>query len=131
MNDLTETEKIRLNEIMSQFDFEKVHRCMILMNWRWVTDTGFEVPDLKTIKHSAKGLIITVILSYLRQKISGYSGSGGFQVSYNHYHDYIEMQFILTEWMDDYIVDEEVYKSALQREKRKKTIKKLLDGTGE
>jgi hypothetical protein len=129
MNDLSETEVVRLNELITQFDFKEVHKCMTLMNWKWAgvsTENG--VPSLDDIKKNAKRLVIDVIKSYLRTKTSGSIGTGGFEISYNHYSDYIEMKFVVAEWTDDYILEEDVYKTALKSEKRKKTIKTLLDG---
>ncbi len=137
MNILSETETVRLNEIMNQFDFNKVHKCMKLMDWKWgifskesAPNITYNVPTLENIKNSAKDLITTVIISYLRTKTSGFTGTGGLEIFYNHQQDYIEIKFVLTEWIDDYILEEDVYKKALIKENRKKTIKTLLDDAG-
>lgn len=53
----------RADLIMQNFDFEKVQQHMQSTDWRWVSDGGMQVPDLDTIKSTARSLLTQAIWS--------------------------------------------------------------------
>ena len=44
----------KIKKIMKHFDFEKVHKVMELLDWKWKTEEGVEVPSIKQLKKYAK-----------------------------------------------------------------------------
>ena len=116
---LLDSERVRFHEIIDNFDFEKVHRCMTLMDWRWATTNG--VPSLEDIKNNASRLLLDVIIG-IRFRFSEdyYIGTGGFHVTYNKKYDVILLSFVITDWDDSYIEESIAYK-------RCKKIEKMLE----
>ena len=56
-NMLMECEKQKIKSIMKNFDFERVHKVMELLDWHWAfTSNG--VPTVEEIKHEAEGILI-------------------------------------------------------------------------
>ncbi len=100
---------------------------MIFFNWEWATNKGFIVPDINEIKLTAKKILSDVIITYLRKNKTGYISNGGFSGTYNRKSNSLILQFILSEWEDEYIIEEDQYKAALKKENRQSTINKLLD----
>ena len=43
-----------VKEVISTFDFDKVHKVMTILNWTWYYDT---VPDLLELKSKAQGFL--------------------------------------------------------------------------
>ena len=77
------------DEIMDCFDFEKVHSCMVALNWHWFSAGG--VPEKHEIRSSARGI--------LRECIAGRSyGTGGFYASINKEDGVLSLQFIVADW---------------------------------
>jgi hypothetical protein len=67
-----------LDDVMDQFDFDKVHRVMEFMDWVWVTTDGHstEVPSISRLKQAAR--------KHLRRAFAKNItiGSGGLEASY-------------------------------------------------
>jgi hypothetical protein len=114
---LLDSERVRFHEIIDNFDFEKVHRCMTLMDWRWATTNG--VPSLEDIKNTASRLLLDVIIG-IRFSATYNVGTGGFHVTYDKKYDGILLSFVITEWDDSYIEESVAYK-------RCKKIEELLE----
>ena len=91
---LTEKQQEIIDEIMDNFDFEKVHKTMIALNWGWAdSDGGLSIPDLSDIKKSARCRLKTA----MEENVS--CASGGFFVEKED--DYISLKFVVAEW-DNY-----------------------------
>lgn len=86
---LTEKQQEIIDEIMDNFDFERVHKTMIALNW----GCGNGVPDLSDIKKSARCRLKTA----MEENVS--CASGGFFVEKEG--DYISLKFVVAEW-DNY-----------------------------
>lgn len=57
---LTEQQQGWIDEIMDNFDFEKVHKVMVALDWAWVVsleDNLFEIPDKQAIMKDARRLM--------------------------------------------------------------------------
>ncbi len=127
MSDLKESELYRINEIMNEFDFDIVHACMVGMGWTWFSAKGINsIPTVSEIKSTAYCLLKDIVIEYLRNKKTGYMGTGGFEVSYIHDDDYMDLKFVVTEWSDIHITEDIPYKNILKKEKRLEKINKLL-----
>lgn len=46
-----------IDEIMEQFDFNKVHEVMTFLDWKWVTKRGHVIPTLDEIRAEANRLL--------------------------------------------------------------------------
>ena len=121
---LTESEKLRLNEIIKKFNFNRVYKCMNGMNWEWGSSKG--VPTIIEIKKSAKSLLISAI-EHIRKKESVRIGTGGFQVEYSKEVDLLELSFVVSAWDDEDITKNSKYLKTLKKEKRQQYIKKILN----
>lgn len=73
-----------INEVLDNFDFEKVHKVMTFLNWRWISlsEGTSEVPSIAKLVRSAQQYLSMAYdgLSKIDHKESEYmTGSGGFE----------------------------------------------------
>lgn len=79
-----------VEDVMARFDFEKAHKLMVFLNWKWTKSEG--VPSVKEIKDSVRG--------YLQSALNGptdFEGcwSGGFKATKSHGH--LSLDFVPVE----------------------------------
>ena len=87
------TNEDKIKNIMENFDFERVHKTMKKLNWKWFisVEEGERVPTLNEIKETA--------LKMLHDAIEKYSYStGGFSVKYNKDTGRLSLSFVVEEW---------------------------------
>ena len=92
-----------IEECMDWFEFERVHKAMVLLDWKWGMDDDAEVPDLPSLRKTARG--------YLRSAIEQCTGthftvgSGGFEATAhrdpNGMLEGVTLRFILADWYAD------------------------------
>jgi hypothetical protein len=83
------TEQEMIDEIMDCFEFEKVHKTMVALDWKWVSCK--EVPELHEIKKAAR--------EHLKRAIAeGTSWSGGFRATYDGNINVLELMFVVEDW---------------------------------
>jgi len=89
-----------IQEILNSFDFAKVQRVMLLLNWRWFnTERG--VPSEHELRHAALDLL-TAASAF---EPGHYVGTGGFYASMRQSSKgpYLELEFTLehsdSEWV--------------------------------
>lgn len=87
---MTDEQNKAVNEIMDWFDFEKVHKTMRVLRWKW-SGTEEGVPLLGEIKQRARQLLVQSIEE--NTTIS----TGGFRATYSHYENHLNLEFILSE----------------------------------
>ena len=81
----TEEQRDRMMDfVIDAFDFEKVHKVMVDLDWKWVTETGdLVIPDIYRLRSVARRLLRE---SYRCQQKFGYSrgmtAAGGFQACF-------------------------------------------------
>lgn len=80
----------QIKEIMTEFDFEKVHKVMEFLDWKW-TDNG--VPSIYMLKMTAKQLLSEVALS---PNNDTWTETGGFRVEKRF--NKLSLSFVLTDW---------------------------------
>ena len=88
-----------IDDIMDNFDFDKVHEAMTLLGWRWVDhDTkAFEIPHVSELRKRARSLMKDAMNSHM----PSYSiGTGGFEVDKTTIEGktYLSLSFVLTNW---------------------------------
>jgi len=76
-----------IDEIMDSFEFEKVHKTMVALDWRWVGVEG--VPDILAIRKFARNC-----LKYAFHY--GLYGCGGFRATYKE--GILALEFIVEAW---------------------------------
>ena len=83
-----------VQEILDDFDFEKVHSVMNFLNWQWA-NLG-HVPSVKDLEKEARRLLISL------KGEPGIKGTGGLRVSLKQ-DGTLSLKCILTEsWSDPY-----------------------------
>lgn len=80
-----------IDNIMDNFDFEKVYNAMVALDWEWRNEG---VPDVSDLRKEARNLLKTA----LKDKTN--VGTGGFQVQYFSDKDgqYVHLSFVIDEW---------------------------------
>jgi hypothetical protein len=73
MDNLTMATRLAM-ECLSEFDFEKVHKVMTFLDWKWWFPGQPHVPDIEELKRSAEKLLAEVVTD---NKGSTYISSGG------------------------------------------------------
>ena len=88
-----------ITQVMEDFDFEKVHNVMNLLDWRWSnSDGGSDVPSFYKIIKTAEKLLRGVAKYYGDEEFHCFS-TGGFMASLDN--GILALQFILTEITSD------------------------------
>ena len=91
---LTEKQQEIVDDIMDNFDFDKVHNVMVELDWGWGdSDGNLSIPEIWELKKSARRLLKESMEEGLCV------ATGGFQVDKDG--DYISLKFIVEEW-DNY-----------------------------
>lgn len=91
-----------VNEILDEFDFEKVHKVVVALNWKWLTaDTNYDVPTIGDLRKKARKLLNDVI-NY--EKSDVIMSAGGFEARREKYKDVtqIVLKFVVTQWEEEY-----------------------------
>lgn len=88
-----------IDDIMDNFDFDKVHDTMELLGWCWVDhDTkAFEIPHVSELRKRARSLMKEAMAS---SRASYGIATGGFQVDKitEEGGTYLSLSFVLTSW---------------------------------
>lgn len=89
---MTEKEFEAIGNIMDNFDFDKVHEVMSLLNWEWAaTENG--VPTKSELRSEARRLLKMAINDKTRVS------TGGFEVDYiNEGDGFVELKFVVSQW---------------------------------
>ncbi len=86
MNQLTEEQHDELiDRAIDAFDFEKVHKVMVMLQWKWVEENGMtlSVPDIPRMKAAARRSLRGAYKCWKNYGGSqATAGSGGFEASY-------------------------------------------------
>jgi len=98
-----------INEVLANFDFEKVNQTMKALNWTWASI--LEVPTIQQLKESAMDHMNSAIEQVLSEKnkesheVAWISDSGGFKASAwktkKGKLSRVRLEFIVSEWDAD------------------------------
>ena len=91
---MTERQRDSIDEIMDYFDFERVHKVMEFLKWKWAP-IGDLVPEVYQIRQSARRLLKEAI------ERGSSIATGGLAVSYRKHEDgdiSLELSFELDVW---------------------------------
>ena len=104
---MTEKQQILIDEVMDNFDFEKVHLAMVALDWKWATVEG-RVPEIPELKKNARSILKDAIKS----SVEKYNGdgvtcaTGGFYGYYNDKTQTLRLYFAVDQW-GAYVDDED------------------------
>ena len=92
---LTEKEQEAIDNIMDYFDFDKVLKTMIALDWKWVKEDhksidDLEIPSIERIRKAGIKALIRAI------EIKDYTSGGGFEAEYDDGNLYL--RFVVEEW---------------------------------
>lgn len=91
-----------IDDIMDNFDFDRVHDTMEMLGWGWVDrDTGdYAIPEISELRKRARGLMKEAMVS---RQPSYRIATGGFQVDKTTEKGevFLSLSFVLTSW-DNY-----------------------------
>lgn len=74
------------NSCLYHFDFDKVHKVMQKLDWKWYNKDG--VPDISSLMQTAENLLRSAISSLLNSKeCLSYAATGGFRAEAYRYAD--------------------------------------------
>lgn len=93
---MEETLESKFEWVLDGFDFEKVHRIMTFLDWKWFTLDGVKVPSINQMKEFCRELFEEVA-SGEKDNMA----SGGFSV--RKYGDNIVLEFILADETSEYM----------------------------
>lgn len=74
-----------VDEIMDNFDFDKVVSVMEKLNWKWATDEGtVEVPDVSAVRKMARKLLKNVTFKQTGKEgnFESFNACGGFEAHF-------------------------------------------------
>ena len=90
-----------IEEVMEEFDFEKMFNVMNYLNWEWATcvENGPSVPTIKEIRKLARSLMKDCIKKAQanEHKLMTIS-TAGFEVYYNETDRFLSLKFIVEGW---------------------------------
>ena len=89
---MTITQQELIDEILDQFDFQKVKEVMDALNWTWAIGTESHVPDIPELRKQAREMLWDAIRSKHRM-----IKTGGF-VAEKEDDDTLELRFEVTSW---------------------------------
>jgi len=85
------THQEKIDDVMDWFEFEKVEKAMVALDWQWRT-AAEGIPTVQELRREAR--------KRLREAIqSGYSSTGGFTATYSH--GVLKLAFIIEGWETD------------------------------
>lgn len=84
----------KISDILNNFDFERVHKAMIALEWNWYLGMGGEgIPSVGALKKAARELLSD---AWTKKNIIS---SGGFSAVYDD--GDLVLRFILEEWFSE------------------------------
>jgi hypothetical protein len=96
-----------INNVMDNFDFERVEKVMDCLEWSWGVGHDEHVPDIYEIKQFARHLLADTIirLSHLIENKSLSLSTGGF-VATSYRDGSLSLSFVVEEW--GYSIEEDI-----------------------
>ena len=88
--------KEKIEQIMDNFDFEKVHKAMVALEWEWYFGLdGSRIPSVGALKKRA-GELLSNVDDLICEGDTITSSSGGFEAKY--VDGCLSLSFIVEEW---------------------------------
>lgn len=90
----------RIDEVMDWFDFEKVHKAMVALNWEWI---GVGVPEIPDMRKKVREYMRDTFNRVVAGKNKSFCSCGGFSVTCENQDGVIffNVSFEVAEWITD------------------------------
>jgi hypothetical protein len=95
---MTPKQQDALDNIMDSFDFDKVHKVMVFLNWKWANmDGGIEIPEKYELRSEARRLLKMAI----EEKTT--VSTGGFLAEYREGEEggWMDLKFVISDWDEE------------------------------
>jgi hypothetical protein len=96
---LTDKHYETIMDCLDEFDFERVHKVMMHLNWTY-SDCK-DVPTVEYLRKNARKYLVDVVKEALERKTEYITSTGGFRYEAKHYeNDYLwlRMSFTIEDW---------------------------------
>jgi len=109
------TTQSAIENIIENFNWERVHNTMLTLDWRWATyNSGTEVPSIGALVITAHRLLNDACLLALKNKSDVKTATGGFHAKAlyckeTNQIDNLELYFQITSWDVDLNENDESY----------------------
>ena len=124
MNEFTIKKEKHIQYIIDDFDFEKINKIMVALDWKWYDNGKFYIPTENDLKKCARRLLSDVCL-YDCDIMS----TGGFCAKRKD--DYLRLEFIVEEQSSNIMnldtPNYEKLKKLKERENKLNTINKIVN----
>ena len=110
--------KQQINDILEEFNFERVEKAMKVLHWKYSTSDFKEyIPDIQDLKKTAQRCLEHAIKC-------NFSENGGFLAT--NFGGVLNLYFVLEETINDFydLKDVKIYEKSLNKEKILKKIKR-------
>lgn len=88
-----------IKEVLRNFDFAKVHKCMTIFDWKWIKPGGSEVPSIGTIYQAAEEMLTRAVKGYKENNRIYSLGTGGLMATADE--EMLMLSFVVTQWMEE------------------------------
>lgn len=97
------TKEEQINNIMDCFDFDKVHKAMVALDWKWGMHGGFHIPAQRELRKRAREILRETFdkLEEAEDSRSFTIETGGFEAratSYDNEDIKLELRFSVSTW---------------------------------
>ena len=99
MTILTDKHYETIMDCLDEFDFDRVHKVMMHLNWTYSDDK--DVPTVEYLRKQARGYLIRVATEALEKNTEYITGTGGFRYEAKLYEDgylWLRMAFEIERW---------------------------------
>ena len=101
MQKLTDKHYEDLMDVLDAIEFQKIHKVMHYLDWWWATEDGSCVPDIRTLRKTARSLLTEACKQALNNEGGEYmTATGGFRAEAKRYEDgflWMRLSFDLTD----------------------------------
>lgn len=104
---ITTEDRENIDEVLDQFNFDKINKVMNFLEWKWVTEYGFMVPGVYELRKQARSLLENVTKKLGEGDEEFFIGTGGFNAHGRRYagdpRKYLTLTFYIDEkrsWYD-------------------------------
>jgi hypothetical protein len=122
---MTPQQQENIDNIIENFDFDKVHRVMVFMDWKWAFSVVVRVPSIDELKDEARRL-----LGNLVENNNRFTECGGLRAEKYKKDDYFRLSFCIDSWEEYTEPSDEAEKRAqrkLQNELKKHRVTSCFD----
>ena len=89
-------------DIVDNFDYERVHKVMVSLDWQWSTEEGNRVPHINQLRKTSRKMLTETAQKTLTSDSKEFIiGTGGFRCEGKLYDDgflYLRMAFEVTDY---------------------------------